>query len=651
MIIFINFGEGMMHVLEESDLRIESGRSPFPGRVRQLLLKHGELIAALTGGFLTLLGYVLGQLTGLSYWYIYLLAYVIGGYYQIKAGILDTMKNRQLNVELLMGIAAVGAAGIDHWLEGAVLIFIFALSGALETYSMAKSSSAISSLMDLQPETARLVIDNQERTVSVGRLNPGDTIRIRPGERIPADGTIIKGETTVDESSMTGESIPVLKKVKDAVLAGTVNMDGNLLVRVAKRNEDSLFSKIVDLVQRAQSEKAPSQLFIERFERTYVKVVIGITLLMLFLPHFVFGWSWSDTIYRAMVMLVVASPCALVASTMPAVLSAVANGARKGILIKGGVHLEQLAAVKALAFDKTGTLTKGRPEVTHMLNVSGSDDAAFTAAVAAIENNASHPLGKALVAYTQTAARTLPEAEHVKVKPGFGVTGEVAGRTYAIGKADMLDPAAVQAFIGTHKSELPEGRTLVYVESEGRVIGAFALKDQVRESSVEAVKILHRFGIQTIMLTGDNEKTAEAIQKETGVSSFIANCLPENKVSEIKKLSEKYGSVGMVGDGINDTPALARASVGIAMGGGNDAALETADIILMKNDLRRIADSVRLSKRMNRIIKTNIVFALSMIGLLMCANLLQFISMPLGVVGHEGSTILVILNGLRMLRG
>ncbi|WP_188802423.1 heavy metal translocating P-type ATPase [Sporolactobacillus putidus] len=638
-------------MLQETDLKIGTGRSPFPERMRRFLTKHGELIAALIGGFLTLLGYILGQLTGLNFWYIYLLAYIIGGYYQIKAGILDTIKSKQLNVELLMGIAAIGAAGINHWMEGAVLIFIFALSGALETYSMAKSTSAISSLMDLQPETARLVINNQEQAVSVSQLNPGDTIRIKPGERVPADGTIIKGETTVDESSMTGESIPTLKKVKDAVMAGTVNIDGNLLVSVTKRSEDSLFSKIVDLVQTAQSEKAPSQLFIERFERIYVKVVIGITLLMLFLPHFVFGWSWSDTIYRAMVMLVVASPCALVASTMPAVLSAVANGARKGILIKGGVHLEQLASVKALAFDKTGTLTKGKPEVTHVLNASGFDDAAFTAAVAAIENNASHPLGKAIVAYTQKTGRTLPEAEHVKVKPGFGVTGEVDGRTYAIGKADMLDPAAVQTFIDKHKNELPEGHTMVYVESEGGVIGAFALKDQVRESSVEAIKTLHHYGIQTIMLTGDNEKTAEAIQKETGVSSFIANCLPENKVNEIKKLSEKYGSVGMVGDGINDTPALAQASVGIAMGGGNDAALETADIVLMKNDLQRIADSVRLSKRMNRIIKVNIVFALSMIGLLMCANLLQFISMPLGVVGHEGSTILVILNGLRMLRG
>lgn len=639
-------------MLQETDLKIEAKRHSYAEKIKQILIHHGELIAALVGGALTLLGCILGQATGFNFWLIYLFAYMIGGYYQIKAGVIDTIQNKQLNVELLMGFAAIGAASIDHWLEGAILIFIFALSGALEHYSMAKSSSAISSLMDLQPETARLVVNNQEQTISVHRLNPGDKIRIKPGERIPADGLITKGETTIDESSMTGESIPVLKRINDAVMAGTVNIDGNLLVSVTKRSEDSLFSKIVELVQTAQSEKAPSQLFIERFERTYVKVVVVITLFMMFLPHFIFGWSWSDTIYRAMVMLVVASPCALVASTMPAVLSAVANGARKGILIKGGVYLEQLAGVKALAFDKTGTLTKGMPEVTQIMNRSDLDDSVFMAAVAAIENNASHPLGKAIVAYAKKYGKSgLPEAEHVKVKPGFGVTGEVDGRSYVIGKAEMLDEAAMQDFFRQNQSELPEDHTLVYVASEGRIIGAFALRDQIRESSVEAIKTLHHYGIQTIMLTGDNEKTAAEIQKETGVSAFIANCLPENKVNEIKKLSEKYGSVGMVGDGINDTPALAQASVGIAMGGGNDAALDTADIILMKNDLQRIADSVRLSKRMNRIVKINIAFALSMIGVLMCSNLLQLISMPIGVVGHEGSTILVILNGLRMLRG
>lgn len=639
-------------MIQESNLKIPSGQTDFYKRIQSLYKRYAEFILALTGGLFTLTGYLLGLATGAPMWPLYILAYISGGYYQIKAGILDTIKTRQLNVELLMGMAAFGAACINHWLEGAVLIFIFAISGALETYSTARSSKAISALMDLQPETARIVINHQERMVAADQLRPGDMIRIKPGERIPADGIIIKGETTVDESTMTGESIPISKKEKDRIMSGTVNLDGSLLAEVTKKSADSLFSKIIHLVQTAQSEKAPSQLFIERFERIYVKVVIAVTFLMLFMPHFLFGWTWSETIYRAMILLVVASPCALVASTMPAVLSAVAAGARKGILIKGGVHLEKLASVRALAFDKTGTLTKGKPEVTAMLNCSGLDDRDFLLAVAAIEDHASHPLGLALVAYAkQTIGAAFPDIEHIKVKPGLGVTGRVGGHDYIIGSAEMIGDKPVKAFLDKYRKQLPEGQTMVYVSSAGQVAGAFALKDQIRASSAEAIETLHSYGIKTIMLTGDNERTAKTIQQETGVSSFVAHCLPENKADEIKKIANEYGSVGMVGDGINDTPALARASVGIAMGAGNDAALETADIILMKNDLNRIADSVRLSKRMNRIVKTNIVFALTMIGVLICANLLEFLSMPLGVVGHEGSTILVILNGLRMLRG
>lgn len=640
-------------MLQEANLKVPSPHTVFPKKLQEFMKKHGELTAALFGGALTLSAYSLEHLTHYHFWYLYLLAYIIGGFAKAKEGILETIKNKALNVELLMITAAIGAAAINHWLEGAILIFIFALSGALESYSLAKSSNALSALMDLQPETARLVINSEERIISTSRLEPNDVIRVKPGERIPADGIIINGETTVNESSMTGESMPVLKKVKDPVMAGTVNIDGSLLVEVTKRSEDSLFSKVLELVQTAQSEKAPSQIFIEKFERIYVNIVLLATLLVLFLPPFVIGWSWSETVYRAMVLLVVASPCALVASTMPAVLSAVAYGARKGILIKGGVHLEQLAGIRALAFDKTGTLTKGKPEVTRFLNRSNRDDSVFLPAVAAIENNAAHPLGQAIVDFTRKKTEApLPAAENVKVIPGYGVVGRVGGRTYAIGKAAMFDKAAISAFINDNTHDMPDDRhTMVYVESEGRIIGLFALRDQIREEAVKAIRALGTFGIKTVMLTGDNEQTAAAIKHETGVSAFIANCLPENKANEIKKLSEKYGCVGMVGDGINDTPALAQAAVGIAMGGGNDAALETADIVLMKDDLLRIADAVRLSRKMNRLIKTNIVFALAMIGFLICANFLQILTMPFGVVGHEGSTILVILNGLRLLRG
>lgn len=640
-------------MMQEAKLaQLPNGRSSFT-HINELWKKHGELIAALSGGLLTLAAYVLGLMAVPFCWILYPAAYLIGGYFKAREGISETIKTRQLNVELLMVTAAIGAACIGHWLEGAILIFIFALSGALETYSTAKSTNALSALMNLQPEVARLVSNNQETMISVTKIQPGDTIHIQPGERIPADGIVINGETSVNEATMTGESIPVYKKIGEALMAGTMNIDGSVYVRVTKKSGDSLFSKILELVQSAQKEKAPTQLFIDRFERTYVKIVLLTTGLMLFAPHFLFGWSWSETIYRAMVLLVVASPCALVASTTPAVLSSVAYGARRGILIKGGVHLEQLAMIKAIAFDKTGTITKGKPEVVRFINSSSLDDSTFLSHVAAIENQSSHPLGKAIVTFTANhSAPVLPIADNIKVKPGFGVIGRINQVEYMIGKQQMMDDAALQQFRKENPSyNSDESQSLVYVASGGKVVGMFSLKDQIRDSAAAAIRSLQELGIETVMLTGDNEKTASSIQKESGVSSYIANCLPENKVVEIKKLNQKYGHVAMVGDGINDTPALAQASVGLAMGAGNDAALETADIVLMKNDLSKIAEAVRLSKKMSRIVKMNIVFAMAMIAFLIAVNFLQFLTMPFGVVGHEGSTILVILNGLRLLRG
>nr|WP_093670567.1 heavy metal translocating P-type ATPase [Sporolactobacillus nakayamae] len=641
-------------MMQESTLtQIPNGHNPYQ-RIKDLWKKHGELIAALTGGGLTLVAYLLGLMNVSYNWVLYPAAYLIGGYFKTRQGISDTIRTRQLNVELLMITAAIGAACINHWLEGAILIFIFALSGALETYSTAKSTNALSALMNLQPEVARLVANGNETMVSVTKIQPSDIVLIKPGERIPADGVIINGETTVNEATMTGESVPVYKKSGEKLMAGTMNLDGSVYARVTQRNSDSLFSKILELVQSAQKEKAPTQLFIDRFEKTYVKIVLITTAFMLFAPHFLFGWSWSETIYRAMVLLVVASPCALVASTTPAVLSAVAYGARRGILIKGGIHLEQLAMIKVIAFDKTGTITKGTPEVTRFINMSDKDDLLFLNHIAAIENQSSHPLGKAIVAYAEKASNdmTLPPVESIKVQPGYGVAGRVDNVDYKIGKTEMMDPVAMQQFNDANQSFGSDAsETLVYIASGEKVIGAFALKDQIRDSAVAAIKSLKSYGIKTVMITGDNERTAAAVQKESGVSSYIANCLPENKAIEIKRLNKNYGHVAMCGDGINDTPALAQASVGLAMGAGNDAALETADIILMKNDLTKIADAVHLSRKMSRIVKTNIFFAMAMIAFLIAVNFLQFLTMPFGVVGHEGSTILVILNGLRLLRG
>ncbi|MBM7645186.1 Cd2+/Zn2+-exporting ATPase [Scopulibacillus daqui] len=637
--------------MSEMSLSSQSS-SPLRKSHFQKIKKHWELIAALFSGLLILIGWIVSVSFHTTPWYLFLSAYIIGGYAKAKEGYEDTIKNRELNVELLMILAAVGASFIGHWFEGAVLIFIFSLSGALETYATDKSSKALLSLMALQPETARLISDGKEQIIPVERLNPGDIIRIKPGERVPADGCIKTGSTSLDESAMTGESVPLYKSENDEVMAGTVNISGTITVTVTKKNDETLFHKILSLVQNAQSEKAPSQVFIEQFERHYVKIVLACVALMIILPPFLFNWSWSNTIYRAMVLLVVASPCALVASTTPAVLSAIAFGARKGILIKGGVHLEQLSHIKAIAFDKTGTLTNGHPEVIQLVQNRSLEDTEWLLAVAAIENESTHPLSEAIVQFVKEQTHCpLPEASHVETKPGLGVEGVVNNKRYIIGKPGYVNEEAVKQFIKEQRIEQLDGKTHVFVECHGHIAGMFSLKDKIRSTSQSAIHQLQQLGIETIMLTGDNQETAKAIAKEAGVSQFIADCLPENKVNELKKLQRRFKSVAMVGDGINDTPAMAASTVSIAMGGGTDAALETSDIVLVKNDLLRIAEIVRLSKKMDRIIKQNMIFAIAMILVLIAGNFFQILSLPIGVIGHEGSTILVILNGLRLLKG
>ena len=617
---------------------------------------HVELIAAGLSGVLIAVGWLFDQYNQEADSIIaYLLAFVIGGFFKAKEGIEATYENKDLNVEMLMIFAAVGSAIIGYWTEGAILIFIFAVSGALETYTMNKSHKEISSLMELQPEEALLLINGIEKKVAVSELRVGDHILIKPGERVPADGVIIKGRTNIDEAAITGESMPVSKGNEDEVFAGTVNLSGSITVQVTKASSDTLFQKIIQLVQSAQSEKSPSQQFIERFEGTYVKIVLLVVIAMFFLPHFLLGWSWHESFYRAMILLVVASPCALVASIMPATLSAISNGARHGILFKGGVHLENLSHLGAIAFDKTGTLTKGKPEVTEVIVKNGLDRDTLVWKAASIENHSNHPLAQAIVKYAkQTTGKDLLHPDSLEDVPGWGIKAEIDGEQWRIGKAAFVsrgtaenaaDPGDVRA-----KELASQGNTLVYIEINGETSAIIALKDVVREETKVAIDQLKKQGIQTVMLTGDSEKTARAIASESHVDEFFAECLPETKVDHLRQLKTKYQTVGMVGDGINDAPALAIANVGIAMGEGTDVALETADVVLMKNDLPRIAEAVSLSQRMNRIIKQNVIFSISVIVLLISSNFFQFIDLPFGVIGHEGSTILVILNSLRLLR-
>lgn len=614
--------------------------------------EHAELIAALMAGIFILLAWRLdtsGQTTASVL--LYLIAFCVGGFAKAKEGIEETIEERKLNVELLMVLAAIGSAAIGYWTEGAILIFIFAVSGALETYAMNKSHREISALMNLQPEEAWLVRGGFEpMKVSVSTLQIGDHLLIKPGERIPADGIIIKGQSSIDESAISGEPLPISKSEGDEVFAGTVNLNGAITMEMTKANSETLFQKIIQLVQSAQSEKSPSQQFIEKFEGTYVKFVLLGVAIMMVLPHFLLGWDWTTTFYRAMVLLVVASPCALVASIMPATLATISNGAKNGVLFKGGLHLEHLSVLRALAVDKTGTLTQGKPVVTDFIVRDGVERDTALAILAGIESQSNHPLAQAITSYAKAEGiNILPQAT-IEDIPGWGIKGTIQNKEYQVGKPEFVDVQLANNFANSAVTKLAaEGKTVIFIRDQHGIVALTALKDTVRSEAKKAVTLLKELGIQVVMLTGDNEKTAKVIAKEAGVTEFVAECLPETKVTEMKRLLTQHQFVGMVGDGINDAPALATATTGIAMGEGTDVALETADVVLMKNDLSKIAYAVRLSRKMQRIVKQNIFFSIGIIVLLIASNFLQVVDLPLGVIGHEGSTILVILNGLRML--
>ncbi len=628
----------------------ESNRESFS--TNEKIIEHKELILALISGVLILFAWKLDSSQSTTAAIIaYLSAYFIGGYAKAKEGLLDTIKNKSLNVEFLMILAAIGSAAIGYWMEGAILIFIFALSGALETYAMNKNNREISTLMELQPEEAWLIRGGFEPIkVAVSELALKDHILVKPGDRIPADGTIIKGASSVDEAAITGESIPVEKQIGDDVFAGTVNLSGTITLTVTKTNSESLFQKIITLVQTAQSEKSPSQQFIEKFEGTYVKAVLLAVIAMMILPPYLLDWDWTTSIYRAMVLLVVASPCALVASIMPATLAAIANGARNGILFKGGVHLNNLGTVDVIAVDKTGTLTHGKPIVTDVFVSEQSLYNEVLQILASSEAQSNHPLALAITAYAkENNIALLPHIE-IEDKPGYGIQTTINGQAYKVGKPEFVGQQQAAQFQGGILNSLAsEGKTVIFLANDQEILACVALQDTVRDEAKKAIADLKQLGVEIVMLTGDNDMTAQAIAKEAGVTAYKAQCLPETKVEEIKRYQVQGKEVAMVGDGINDAPALATASIGIAMGGGTDVALETADVVLMKNDLSKLADGIRMSRKMQKIVKQNIIFSLAVITLLIISNLFEVINLPLGVIGHEGSTILVILNGLRML--
>lgn len=620
--------------------------------VIEKMKQHQELIAALVAGVMIIIGLMLQKTAPQVTPLIFCVSYLIGGYAKAKEGLTETIKYKKLNVELLMILAAIGSAIIGYWLEGALLIFIFSLSGALETYAMNKSQQSMSALLAMQPHEAWLIEPNKEvRRVQIADLIVGDEILVKPGEQIPVDGKVRSGNSIVDEAALSGESKGVHKNTGETVFAGTFNLQAALTIEMTTVTEQSLFQKIIDLVREAQSKKTESEQFIDRFEGVYVKLVLLAVTLMMLLPPLLGGWSWQVAIYRAMVLLVVASPCALVASITPALLAVMSNGAKHGVLFKGGEQIERLAQITTIAFDKTGTLTKGQPTVTSCYVAPNEDKRQILGILAGMENQTTHPLATAVLRYCKEEAVQLTQVPHVTDHPGLGIETTAGGMTYLVGKAAFMKQTALTKF-ETVKGERESERqgTVIYLQKGEEVVLKLVVNDSIRRESRQAIERLNTLGIHTLMLTGDNEQTAQCVAAETKVETVVANCLPAEKVEAIEGLRQAGAEVAMIGDGINDAPALASASLGIAMGEGSDIAIETADIVLMKNDLLKLVSAVTLSRKASRIIKQNIVFSLSVMLLLILSNFLQLINLPFGVIGHEGSTIIVILNSLRLLR-
>ncbi|MCC7450986.1 MAG: cadmium-translocating P-type ATPase [Anaerolineae bacterium] len=582
-----------------------------------------------------------------------IISYIAGGWFGVQAGI-ESLLHKEINVDLLMVLAAAGAATVNQWREGAILLFLFSLSNVLQAYAMDRSRNAIKALLKLRPNEATIRQDGSLIVVPVESLNLRDVVVIRPGERFPIDGRVIDGESTVDQSPITGESMPVSKGKGDDVFAGTVNQNGSLDVQVTRPANDTTLARIIKMVEDAQGRRASTQRFLDEFEQKYAMFVIGAVLLFIFIPPLLPGGpTFNDNFYRAMVLMTVASPCALVISTPASILSAIANAARRGILFKGGAHLEQMATIKAIAFDKTGTITTGRPAVTEISTYNGVSRDELLRVAAALESRSEHPVAKAVVERARADALHVGEPDSFEAVPGLGVRGTVNGISTIIGNERLMEQEKliIPADLMAERTQLEsEGKTVLLVYQQGW-LGAIAVADELRPNAAEVLQSIRAAGVEHIViLTGDNERVAKAIARRVGADEMRANLLPEDKVTAVAALKEQYGPTAMVGDGVNDAPALASATIGIAMGAaGTDVALETADVVLMADDLSNIAYAMHLSRKARRVVVQNIAFSLGVIAVLVISALGFHLPLPFGVVGHEGSTIIVVSNGLRLL--
>ncbi|MEU6471124.1 heavy metal translocating P-type ATPase [Streptomyces massasporeus] len=641
--------------------RQQPGRPGTPSRRRTRVLALPEARWAAAATVLFLLALPL-QLTGAPVWTwgpLYALSYVTGGWEPGWEG-LKALKDRTLDVDLLMVVAALGAAAIGQVMDGALLIVIFATSGALEALATARTADSVRGLLDLAPATAtRLSPDGGEQAVAVEELTVGDLVLVRPGERVGADGRVLDGASEVDQATITGEPLPVTKERGDEVFAGTLNGTGALRVRVERDASDSVIARIVRMVQEASETKAPTQLFIEKVEQRYSLGMVAATLAVFLVP-LAFGAQLTDALLRAMTFMIVASPCAVVLATMPPLLSAIANAGRHGVLVKSAVVMERIGQVDAVALDKTGTLTEGSPRVTDVrpLPGSGLDERELLTLAAAAERPSEHPLARAVADAARERGLDLPDARDFTSAPGVGVTAVVDGRTVAVGAPARL-PATADGTAAepeeSHRTaaELEEsGRTAVLVVVDGAPAGLLGIADRLRPDAAATVASLARLtGSAPVLLTGDNPRAAAHLAAEAGIDDVRAGLLPQDKLDAVREMESTGRKVLVVGDGVNDAPALAAAHTGLAMGrAGSDLALETADAVVVRDELAAVPATVALSRRARRLVVQNLVIAGVFIAGLVVWDLAGELPLPLGVAGHEGSTVLVGLNGLRLLR-
>lgn len=656
----------------DHDASIDSGGHTHDHNHRAVFGINLELLFAIACGGTVTTGWILATFTE-TIWTVpfglYLAAYFFGGYFTVMEAV-QKIRHGQFEIDFLMLVAAAGAAALGEWAEGALMLFLFSLGHALENYAMGRAKRAIEALADLAPDTARVRRDGETVEVSVEDLAIGDTVVVRPDERLPADGFVVSGESGVDQSPVTGESIPVDKRPVDdlqavddpdsldavhRVFAGTINGSGVLEIRVTRRSGENTLARVVKMVTEAQAQKSPTQRFTDKFQRIFVPAVLAFVVVLLCAPV-VLDEPFSASFYRAMAVLVAASPCALAISTPSAVLSGVARAGRGGVLIKGGAPLENLGQLTAIAFDKTGTITKGEPRLTDVETAEGVDETRFLRIAAAVEALSDHPLAKAVVrdATERLDGAVSVEASGLESITGRGVRAEVQGETVYIGKDDLFTerdvpklPEPIRASVERLEGD---GRTTMIVLHGEQYLGVLGLIDTPREAASAVIGKLRDMGIRrTIMISGDNQLVVDAVAAEVGVDDAWGDLMPDDKVDSIRKLLLEEDRVAMVGDGVNDAPAMANATVGIAMGAaGSDVALETADVALMADDLNQLPFAVGLSRKTRGIIQQNLWISLGMVAILVPATVFGLGIGP-AVALHEGSTLIVVFNALRLL--